>query len=86
MSEALKPLWTCLYSLPVVPWTKFNNTVVLGNLVLGLLLYAPVYFAFQTCALYYRENWKARVDALPGVRAFRNSKVVSTYLSLTRKP
>lgn len=42
----LKPLqgiYAGLYSLPLVPWTKFNNTVVSGNLVLGLLLAYPVY-------------------------------------------
>lgn len=39
----LVPLWTWLYGLPIVPWTAFNNTAVLGNLVLGLALIYPVY-------------------------------------------
>ena len=41
--DSLAGLWTWLYNLPIVPWTKFNNTVVLGSLVLGLVLLYPVY-------------------------------------------
>lgn len=39
----LKPLWTALYNLPVVPWTGFNNTVTLGWAVLGTALAYPLY-------------------------------------------
>jgi len=39
----LTPLWTALYNVPVARWSGFNNTVVLGNLGLGLILFYPVY-------------------------------------------
>lgn len=39
----LKPLWTALYNLPVVPWTGFNNTVTLGWAVIGAALGWPLY-------------------------------------------
>ncbi len=41
--DALQPLFTELYNMPVAPWTAFNNTVVLGSLILGLLLFYPVF-------------------------------------------
>ena len=41
--SALEAVWTWLYNLPVVPWTAFNNTVVLGSLILGLALFYPVF-------------------------------------------
>jgi uncharacterized protein (TIGR03546 family) len=40
--ESLAAGWTWLYNLPVVPWTRFNNTVVLGSFVIGLALYYPL--------------------------------------------
>lgn len=40
----LEQLWALLFDLPVVPWTNLNNTVVLGNLVLGLMLAGPLYW------------------------------------------
>ena len=39
----LRPLWTALYNMPVVPWTDFNNTVTLGWAVLGAALVYPLY-------------------------------------------
>lgn len=39
----LRPLWTWLYNLPLAPWTAFNNTVVLGSLILGLTFFYPVF-------------------------------------------
>lgn len=44
--QSLTPHWTYLYNLPGMPWTAFNNTVVLGSLALGLVLFYPVY---RTC-------------------------------------
>ncbi len=36
--------WCALYEMPIVPWTKFNNTVVTGSLLIGLALFIPVYW------------------------------------------
>lgn len=41
--DALEPTFTWLYNLPVMPWTSFNNTVVLGSLLLGLACAFPLY-------------------------------------------
>ncbi|HEY1067922.1 MAG TPA: TIGR03546 family protein, partial [Pirellulales bacterium] len=41
--ETLAPFWTRLANLPVVPWTSFNNTLVLGGFAAGLALLYPVY-------------------------------------------
>lgn len=40
---SLQDMWTQLYNAPVMPWTAFNNTIVLGSFVLGLLLLYPMY-------------------------------------------
>lgn len=42
-ANGLERFWGFLYELPVIPWTRFNNTVVLGQLVLSCLLAIPVY-------------------------------------------
>ena len=41
--QHLAVLWQWLASLPVIPWTRFNNTVVMGNLIIGCLLAVPTY-------------------------------------------
>ncbi len=40
----VQPLGAWLYDLPLVPWTGLNNTVVFGSLLLGLVLFWPVYY------------------------------------------
>ncbi|MCA9209934.1 MAG: TIGR03546 family protein [Planctomycetales bacterium] len=40
---SLQTTWRKLYDVPLVPWTSFNNTVVLGSFVAGLALTAPSY-------------------------------------------
>src|SRR6188508_3330755 len=32
-APALRNVWTKLYNTPFVPWTDFNNTIVLGSFV-----------------------------------------------------
>ena len=41
--ESLRPFYMSLYNLPLVPWTHFNNSIVLGSLLLGIALLYPVY-------------------------------------------
>ncbi len=42
-ADRLQPLWTWLFSRPVVLWTDLNNTVVMGSLLVALVSAYPVY-------------------------------------------
>ncbi len=42
--EGLKTTFTQLYNMPIVPFTRFNNTVVMGSGVLAFALTPLVYF------------------------------------------
>lgn len=46
-AESLSPVWTMLYETPVVPWTKFNNTVVMGSFASGLAIAYPMYYGSE---------------------------------------
>ena len=41
----LVPLWWSLHELPFVPWLRWNNTVVLGSFVFGLVSSPAIYQA-----------------------------------------
>ena len=43
-NETLKPLWETMYDTMLLPWTDFNNTVVLGSFVMGAGAFVPLYF------------------------------------------
>jgi len=40
---SLTDFWTRLYNKPVMPWTDFNNSIVLGSTVVGIVLLYPTY-------------------------------------------
>ncbi|HMO14775.1 MAG TPA: TIGR03546 family protein [Pirellulaceae bacterium] len=42
-SEKLEPFWLAVYDLPLIPWTGFSNTAVMGNTILALILFYPCY-------------------------------------------
>ncbi len=55
----LEGIFAFLYSLPLMPWTGFNNTVVMGNLLIGLWLFLPMYCVSEHAF----ERWTPRVRA-----------------------
>lgn len=58
---ALQGLWTTLYQAPLVPWTRFNHSVVMGGGVLGLGLVVPAYFVFVRLVANYRTQVRDRL-------------------------
>ncbi len=42
-NDSLTDHWRALYQYPLAPWTSFNNTVVLGSLLLGGGISVPFY-------------------------------------------
>jgi uncharacterized protein (TIGR03546 family) len=58
-------LWTALYNMPLIPYTHFNNSVLMGSLIFSLLVFYPVYSGGKFMIVKYREvfmerfnNWK----------------------------
>lgn len=48
------PLWAWAYQLPLLPWTRFNNTIVMGSLLLSLALVSPTYLGSLQLVTKYR--------------------------------
>ena len=78
-ADALHGPWTALYDLPIVPLTRFNNTVVLGNVILGALLYAPLYFSFLKAFALYDAHVRIRIEATPLIRTFKGFNLYEKY-------
>ena len=79
----LKPFWTYLYNLPVVPWTSFNNTLTLGSLVLALILFWPLYFLLAWGVVQYREKLMRRVLQWRIVTVLKGTNLFGLYRSFS---
>lgn len=75
----LTPLWIKLYNTPIVPFTRFYNTVVLGSFVISIILILPVYLFTLKFLAYYRANFKERVGKWKIMKIFNLSSAANLY-------
>jgi uncharacterized protein (TIGR03546 family) len=78
-SPALRPLWTNLANAPLVPLTNFNNSVVLGSLVVWLLALAPLWLLSRWAVATYRARVYERVKKTRAFQAVTASKLYNVY-------
>jgi uncharacterized protein (TIGR03546 family) len=78
-AEGLRPLWTSLYNTPLVPYTNFNNTVVLGSVVSWLVLVVPIFFAARYGVARYRATIGERVKQSRFYKAVTASQAYNWY-------
>ena len=78
-APSLRPLWTSMYNTPLVPYTNFNNTVVLGSVVAWLVLAVPIFFGARWGVARYRATVGERVRQLKFYKAVTASQVYNWY-------
>jgi len=71
--EALQPVFTELYNMPFVPFTRFYNTLVAGGILSGLVLWLPVFLLIFLLIPVYRNKLSPKI---------RNSKLVQSVKKL----
>ena len=84
-AENLTPFFTNLNSMPVFPFTGFNNTVVAGSLVTMAVLSVPLFFLFKLLLKLYREKVRDRIMSSSIVRKIGKLPLVSKIVWIFRK-
>ncbi len=59
---SLEGLWTALYNSTLWRLERFNNSIVMGSLIVSVLLFVPLYFVSNRLILKYREHFLAWVQ------------------------
>ena len=78
-SPSLTPLWTSWYNTPVMPYTNFQNTVVLGSVVGWMVLSIPIFFLARFGVIRYRATIGQRVQRSRFYKAITASKAYNVY-------
>ena len=73
---SLQGLWTELYNMPLVPLTRFNNSVVMGSGVFAILCFPLVFFASKWLVKKYR---RAVVDRIKSTKFWKGIQATSLY-------
>lgn len=78
-TDSLKPLFTTMYNMPLVPMTRFNNSIVMGSLIFSLILAPFAFIIFKLIILKYRATIVERFKATKFWKAFTATKFYAWY-------
>jgi uncharacterized protein (TIGR03546 family) len=57
----LRPLFATLYNMPIVPLTRFNDSIVMGSLAISIVLSVPGFYFFRWAIRRYRNLFLSRI-------------------------
>lgn len=78
-NESLRPLFVTMYNMPLVPMTRFNNSIVMGSMIVGIILAIPGFFMFRMSILKYRATFVARFEQTRFWKAWKATKFYNWY-------
>lgn len=78
-SPALAPTFTTLYNMPIIPMTRFNNTIVMGSGVVSILLTPIVYILARKLVHKYRATILARIKETKYWKALQATSLYKWY-------
>lgn len=79
--ESLKPLFTQLYNMPIVPWTRFYNSIVMGSGILSFIL-TPIVFVLS---LWFIKKYRQYIyERFKQSKFFKSLKATSLYQWYTK--
>ena len=79
--NSLKPLFTTMYNLPIVPMTRFNNTIVMGSGVVAILLTPIIYLVSKSLVIRYRRTVVDRFKQTKFWKAVQATSLYKWYYS-----
>ncbi|MBO9668405.1 MAG: TIGR03546 family protein [Bdellovibrio sp.] len=79
-AEALRPLFVSMYNMPFVPMTRFNNSIVMGSMIVSILLFPIAFYVFKSLIIAYRAAVVARFKGTKFWKAFTATKFYNWYL------
>ena len=82
-SDTLAQLWTLLYNAPIVPYTFFYNSLVMGGFLVGAVLCIPLYVLVTILISRYRQVVVKRFKTTWLFRAWMSSKLYPLYVKYT---
>ncbi len=82
-SATLEPLWVVLYNMVLFRLEHFNNSIVMGSLLVSAVLFIPLYLASNWLIQKYRDTVLEWVRKLKIVQALKASRLFQVYQTLS---
>lgn len=73
---SLQELFTTMYNMPLVPFTRFNNSIVMGSGIVGFILAPIVFIISKIVVSKYRKHI---VERIKQTKLFKMIQATSLY-------
>lgn len=77
--KSLEPIFTQLYNIPIIPFTRFNNSIVMGSAVITFALSPLIYLLSLVFIKKYREIVVARFQSTKFWKAIQATRFYQWY-------
>ncbi len=82
---ALNDLFTRIYNTPFLSYSNFNNTIVAGGFILGIILWIPIFMLFIFVIKVYRKKIAPKIAESRFVKILRKVPIISKITSSMQK-
>jgi uncharacterized protein (TIGR03546 family) len=83
-NPGLRSLFKTLYNMPIVPLTRFNNSIVMGSAIVSVILVIPLFFVFKKLIVTYRTQIVERFKKSKLWKAWVGTKIHGMYVTYTK--
>lgn len=83
-NPSLADFFTALYNQPLMPFTRFNNTLVMGGLLAGAIVWFPVFLLSRIAVMTFRLRLVPALASSKPVRALVKVPLVARLTGATR--
>jgi uncharacterized protein (TIGR03546 family) len=78
---SLRGIFTLMYNMPVIPLTRFNNSIVMGSGVLAIVMMPIIFFGSRVLIVKYRETIVQRYQETKFWKALKATSLYKWYAS-----
>ncbi len=78
-SASLRGFFVDLYNMPLIPLTRFNNSIVMGAGIVGFALAVPLFFLFRFLITEYRFHIVSKVKGTKLWKIFQTTFFFKWY-------
>jgi len=83
--KSLEPFYIWAVNSPVLPFSRFNNSLVMGGFVSGVILWIPFFFIGRLLVGFYRRGVRDKIASSKLVRFFEKSPILRKLTKAMRK-
>ncbi|UCH22092.1 MAG: TIGR03546 family protein [Deltaproteobacteria bacterium] len=78
-AKTFETIWTALYNITIFRLANFNNSIVMGSLIVSLILFVPIFLLSNMLINKYRDHILAWVRKTRIMQILKGSKLFQAY-------